>query len=191
MNQLFSPLQFPPELAQRILTHASHHLARRGHNAAYSFIGRRVLNAYFLMFLNSSQHLTPQHDIEQIASSALHTNLLGEHVAHAWGVGRVLVWAPSAPSEFAAKKLDLQTLRSAGLYKVQGEAVQAMVGGIYQQYGGSVAHRLFHTRILPRLRVKGGLPYPFFGDAQRFCDAMGGEQGSLLLEDSKRPKVEA
>ena len=87
------------------------------------------------MFLNASRHLTPKHDIEQIASSTLHTNLLGEHVAHAWGVGQVLVWAPSAPAEkLAGGKTSKELLRTAGLYKVQGEAVQAIVGGVYQQY---------------------------------------------------------
>ncbi|PPR04270.1 hypothetical protein CVT26_004060, partial [Gymnopilus dilepis] len=187
MNRLFSPLQFPPELAQRILTHASHVAARRGHNAAHSFIGRRVLNAYFLMFLNASRHLTPKHDIEQIASSTLHTNLLGEHVAHTWGVGQVLVWAPSAPAEkLAGGKTSKELLRTAGLYKVQGEAVQAIVGGVYQQYGGTVAHRLFHTRVLPLLRVKGGLPGVFHDDAMLICKRMGGETGNLLQVGSTR-----
>jgi hypothetical protein len=39
LNGLFPALQFPPELARRILTHASHPAAKYGHNAAYSFMG--------------------------------------------------------------------------------------------------------------------------------------------------------
>lgn len=39
LHRLLSPLQFPPEFAQRVLTHGSHYLARRGHNAGLSFIG--------------------------------------------------------------------------------------------------------------------------------------------------------
>jgi len=39
LNGLFPTLQFPPELARRILTHGSHPAAIHGHNAAYSFIG--------------------------------------------------------------------------------------------------------------------------------------------------------
>jgi hypothetical protein len=47
LNRLLSPLQFPPELAQRVLTHGSHYLARRGHNAGLSFIG---VSTYFFSF---------------------------------------------------------------------------------------------------------------------------------------------
>lgn len=71
-------------------------------------------------------------DIEEIALSALHTNLLGEHVAHEWGVGRVLVWQPSIASDKSIT--DMEVLRSAGLYKVQGETIQAIVGAVYNQY---------------------------------------------------------
>ena len=39
LNGLFHPLQFPPELARRILTHASHPAAINGHNAGLSFVG--------------------------------------------------------------------------------------------------------------------------------------------------------
>jgi len=39
LNGLFHPLQFPPELARRILTHASHPAAINGHNARLSFMG--------------------------------------------------------------------------------------------------------------------------------------------------------
>ena len=39
LNEVFSPLQFPPELASRILTHASHPDAARRHNARLSFVG--------------------------------------------------------------------------------------------------------------------------------------------------------
>jgi hypothetical protein len=39
LNGLFPTLQFPPELARRILTHGSHPAATYGHNAAYSFMG--------------------------------------------------------------------------------------------------------------------------------------------------------
>lgn len=108
-------------------------------------------------------------NIEEIALSALHTNCLGEHVAHEWGVGRVLVWQPSIASDKSIN--DMEVLRSAGLYKVQGETIQAIVGAVYNQYvsnscffratftqclkfriqGASVAHRLFHTRLLPHL----------------------------------------
>ncbi|KAF8189302.1 ribonuclease-III-like-domain-containing protein [Pholiota molesta] len=189
MNRLFSPLRFPLELAQRVLTHGSHRLARKGHNAGLSFIGRRVLSAYLLLFLQASPNLMSTDDIEGIALSALHTNLLGEHVAHEWGVGRVLVWQPSIAS--GQSITDMEVLRSAGLYKVQGETIQAIVGAVYNQYGASVAHRLFHTRLLPCLLVKGGLPKQFHEEVETICERMGGREGPLLLEEAETPKVES
>ena len=39
LNDVFSPLQFPPELASRILTHGSHPDARVRHNGRLSFVG--------------------------------------------------------------------------------------------------------------------------------------------------------
>lgn len=39
LNHIFSPLQFPKELAKRILTHGSHSASVGGHNAGLSFIG--------------------------------------------------------------------------------------------------------------------------------------------------------
>lgn len=39
LNGLLSPLEFPPELARRILTHSSHPAAVDGHNAALTFMG--------------------------------------------------------------------------------------------------------------------------------------------------------
>ena len=39
LNQVFSPLQFPKELAKRLLTHSSHNAAASGHNARFSFLG--------------------------------------------------------------------------------------------------------------------------------------------------------
>lgn len=95
-------------------------------------IGRRVLSAYLLLFLQSSPNLMSTDNIEEIALNTLHTNLLGEHVAHEWGVGRVMVWQPSIPSGKSME--DMEVLRSAGLYKVQGETVQAIVGAVYHQH---------------------------------------------------------
>ncbi|KAI6150078.1 hypothetical protein EDD17DRAFT_1193438 [Pisolithus thermaeus] len=43
LNSVFSPLQFPPELARRILTHGSHPEAIHGHNGRLAFIGARLL----------------------------------------------------------------------------------------------------------------------------------------------------
>ena len=39
LDAVFAPLQFPPELAKRILTHGSHKEATHGHNGRLSFVG--------------------------------------------------------------------------------------------------------------------------------------------------------
>jgi len=190
LNQIFSPLQFPKELAKRILTHGSHSASAGGHNAGLSFMGRRVLAAYLQLFLHSSSALHPSDDVEAIMSSTLNTNILGEYVGPEWGVGRVIRWQPAAPAHKLVeldKEVDVR--RQVGLYKVQGEAVEAILGGIYFQFGGMVAQRVFHTRFLPHLLVNRGLPKVFHKDANLMCAQMGGPQGTLLLTTDAKPKV--
>ncbi|KIM42425.1 hypothetical protein M413DRAFT_444844 [Hebeloma cylindrosporum] len=188
LNRLLSPLQFPPELAQRVLTHGSHYLARRGHNAGLSFLGRRVMSAYLLLFLQSSPNLSKMDDTEEIASNTLHTNLIGEHVGHTWGVGRAMVWQPSIRADSRSGDSP-ESLRSAGLYKVQGETVQAIMGAVYQQHGATAAHKIFHTRLLPLVLVKGGLPQAFHKEVQSISKRMGDSKDSVL-EKQKTSKVE-
>jgi hypothetical protein len=102
----------------------------------YAFhLGRRVLTAYLQLFLHSSSALHPSDDVEAIMSSTLNTNVIGEYVGPEWGVGRVIRWQPAAPAHKLAdmeKEVDIR--RQVGLYKVQGEAVEAILGGIYFQF---------------------------------------------------------
>ena len=153
LNGLFPALHFPPELARRILTHSSHPAATYGHNGAYSFIGsfsyhgsitfltifffsgRRILEAYLLLMLNSSAALHSKHDLSDIVTRTLNSYTLGERVGSVWGLGRVMRWTPTIPVD----KLKLgddnrEMLKSVGLYKVQGEAVSAVMGGIFYQF---------------------------------------------------------
>jgi len=39
LNKTFAPLEFPPALAQRILTHLSHRDSVMGHNSRFAFLG--------------------------------------------------------------------------------------------------------------------------------------------------------
>jgi hypothetical protein len=39
LNKTFPPLEFPPALAQRLLTHLSHRDSLTGHNSRFSFLG--------------------------------------------------------------------------------------------------------------------------------------------------------
>jgi len=196
LNGVFPPLQFPPELARRVLTHGSHKAAVEGHNSRFSFMGRRVLEAYLLLFLQSSSARQPSHDYDLITSRTLNSHVLGEHVAPHWGLGRVLRWVAPIPSTPLKKPAGIEKgkeiLRSVGLYKVQGDAVQAVMGGIFHQFGGSIAHRVFHTRVLPEVllpRRADGLLDVFHEDALVVCDRMGGPQGKLVLphQDRKVP----
>ncbi|TFK23516.1 hypothetical protein FA15DRAFT_620706 [Coprinopsis marcescibilis] len=188
LNQLFSPLKFPPELAHRILTHGSHVGARQGHNAGLSFMGRRVLESYLFLFLNASANLKPSHDLDEIASHTLNTNVLGEFVGSKWGYGNVLQWKPAV----SQRELEAQTdtdkaWKRIGFYKVQGDAVAATMGAVFSQHGAAVAHRLFHTRVLPRLLVPGGLPNAFHGEAVALFKRMGGKNANLLTGGELRP----
>lgn len=191
LNTVFSPLQFPPELARRILTHGSHPEAVHGHNGRLAFIGRRVLESYYLLFVHDSAKASADYNYDALAERALNSYVLGEHVAPQWSLGKVLRWVPTIPRnamEAAQEHLPDAELtralsanpgivRSVGLYKVMGEAVQAVVGGVYHQFGGSVAHRLFHTRILPHILLPnqhGGVPMEFHAKALSISERMGG-----------------
>ncbi|KAF9240462.1 hypothetical protein BU15DRAFT_87667 [Melanogaster broomeanus] len=163
LNSVFPSLDFTPELANRILTHGSHKSAVHGHNGRLGFIGR---------------HRSP-HDYDLVVSRALNTYLLGEHIAPRWSLGRVLRWVPTVSQD------TLRVNQSVGLYKIMGEAVQAVVGGVYHQFGGSVAHRLFHTRILPHILLperSSGVPAEFHAKALQICERMGGTEGDLISE---------
>lgn len=153
LNGLFPTLHFPPELARRIVTHGSHPAATRGHNAAYSFMGtfyhtfvsttltsfsspgRRILEAYLLLLLNSSPALHPKHDLDDIVTRTLNSYTLGEYVGSAWGLGRMMRWTPTIPADKLKPGEDnRELLKSVGLYKVQGDAVSAVMGGIFYQF---------------------------------------------------------
>ncbi|KZT64966.1 hypothetical protein DAEQUDRAFT_677623 [Daedalea quercina L-15889] len=177
LNSLLSPLRFPAELADRMLTHASHPDAKIRHNARLSFMGRRVMQFYLLALLDSSPSLRQDHEFDHIAEHALNTYLLGEHVATAWSLGEALKWSPAstATTEVSSKNV--------GLYKVLGGAVEAIVGGVNHQFGGIAAQRLFHTRVLPHLLLPGtprGLNDAFHEHAIAICERFGGPHGDLI-----------
>ncbi|KIK68026.1 hypothetical protein GYMLUDRAFT_155573 [Collybiopsis luxurians FD-317 M1] len=189
LNKLFPELLFPIELGRRILTHSSHPAAIYGHNAGLSFMGRRVISAYLSLLLSSSPNLKPSDDIEAIVAQALNTYVLGEHIGSKWGLGKVMKWTPTLKAD-KAKNADNVLLKSVGLYKVQGDAVAAIIGGVYEQFGASAAHRAFCTRVLPHILLSKphtGLPEAFHGDAHAACNRFGGMQGPLVVDYSSLP----
>lgn len=177
LDRLFEPLVFPPDLARRILTHASHRDAVHGHNQRLSFmgeyfvtcipdcgrrsvpasihhvrfstatnsyspssvfIGRRALEAYFLLFLHSTPTDGAPADHASIAERALNAYSFGEHVGSRWELGRVIRWTPPdrehAPHREPVPQHAPYAKRGVGLYKVTGTAVEAVVGGVFHQF---------------------------------------------------------
>ncbi|EIN08782.1 hypothetical protein PUNSTDRAFT_86813, partial [Punctularia strigosozonata HHB-11173 SS5] len=201
LESLFSPLQFPQELARRVLTHASHRDAVNGHNARFSFIGRRVLAAYMHTFLASAPRPEGKHvNAEEVAERVLNTYCLGEFVGVDWQLGRVVRWTPPEAGAGAhrepgdefddrrrpqfgedGKKVWRGTV---GFYKVTGTTVEAIIGGIFHQHGGTAARHVFHTRILPRILAAQRVPVSadLLRHANEVSVKMGGQPQSRETE---------
>lgn len=171
--------------------------------------GRRVISAYLYLLLSSSPHLKPSDDLEAIVAQTLNTYVLGEHIGSKWGLGRVMRWTPTLKAD-KSKDASPTLLKGVGLYKVQGDAVAAVIGGIFEQFvrvnslyliltlylivtvlqGASTAHRTFHTRVLPHIlasKSHAGLPEAFHEDVRSACNRFGGLQGPLVIDSSSLP----
>ncbi|KAH9006144.1 ribonuclease-III-like-domain-containing protein [Lactarius hatsudake] len=176
LDKTFAPLKFPPTVAQRILTHLSHRDSVTGHNSRFAFLGRRTLEAYLLLFLQALP-AAARHDHARIVAHVLNTHTLGQHVAPRWKLQEVMRWVPPRAGDGVLDG------RVAGVYKVAGTTVEAVVGGVLHQFGGSVAHRLFHTRLLPHILLPGsplGLPDVLHADALSAAERYGGPEGPLV-----------
>jgi len=199
LHNLFQPhlslsQPLPAEVAARIVTHASWNKGLEGHNSRLIFLGRRVMNAYMNMFLLSrSSDSTPssqksrkskaklapafgelEFNLTAVIERLMDTYTLGEHVGPAWGLERVMRWTPALPMSEAptSSSPPALALRSSGLYKVRGACVEAAIGGVFHQYGGKIAHRVFHTHVLPHLTREGlGMPRQLIEDVQRLQQA--------------------
>ena len=91
--------------------------------------GRRILEAYFLMFLHSCPNVNSGADYANITSNSLNTYTLGEHVGREWGIGKVLRWRSKMDPQMGMKGMG-----QVGLHKVLGTTVEAIVGGVYHQF---------------------------------------------------------
>lgn len=103
-----------------------------------------------MLFLQSSPAARPDHNFELISDRTLNTYGLGQYVAPKWQLGRVLRWQPAVkpairnrsdvPNNGDDRDLALALrshpalVKSVGLYKVMGEGVQALIGGVYHQF---------------------------------------------------------
>ncbi|VDB85081.1 unnamed protein product [Peniophora sp. CBMAI 1063] len=182
LNETFKPLQFPPELAARMLTHVSHRDAVNGHNGRLAFLGRRITESYLLFWLHSlPPDLSERYDHDRTCARVLNTYTLGELVAPKWGISSRMRW--SSPQVEVKEGEEPSNAAQVGLYKVGGMGVEAVMGGIYHQFGGSIAHRVFQTRLLPHLiqpKRPMGLPDTLVDAARESIQRMGGPQGPLI-----------
>jgi len=213
LHKIFPPLIFPEDVAQRMTTHVSWERGVQGHNARLGFVGRRVLHTYLLLFLHEcslpppsftpskNASISPSERLrnsvlgaggstpltqpyEDISEKLLNTYVLGEHVGAAWELERVMRWTPAMAEMDTLKAERPDTiLRSSGLYKVRGATVEGVMGGIFHQFGGSVAHRVFHTRVLPHI-YQFGLPTSLHEKMREACDRLGGENAILLTSET-------
>ncbi|TDL24571.1 hypothetical protein BD410DRAFT_786081 [Rickenella mellea] len=177
-----------------------------GHNARLSFVGRRVLETYLNLFLHSVPRSELPSGFEPdyvfIAHRALHTPVLGEYVGTQWRLRDIMQWTPARGFEETARVEERRQLpdtrllsKNVGFYKVQGIAVEGIIGGIFHQFGGTVAHRVFHTRLLPHILCPGspvGLPDHYHDFVNKVLLKMGGSEALLSgsnTRTSRTPKL--
>jgi len=173
------PGMFPPEVAKRIMTHMSYCEGAQtyGHNARLSFLGRRVLKAYLLMHLQSS---VPEEvmlgpgagrtsaalgapretngvdrfaDLDELVEVALDTRALGERVARAWRLENSVRWTSAIPPTSQYSSTFTERSYQKGKATVMGTTVEAIVGGVFHQFGGAAAYSWFYTYFLPHLHI--------------------------------------
>ncbi|CEL63316.1 hypothetical protein RSOLAG1IB_05360 [Rhizoctonia solani AG-1 IB] len=202
---LLPPLEFPENVAVRMVTHNSWRDGAE-HNNRQAFMGRRVLNAYLMTFFHAHTTLTPtppltqppseppadlkisqlpspndtlEQNFDNLSDLVLHTRTLGEHVGAAWQLERVMRWVPNFDHHTSTSGIRANEGESSGLYKIRGTTVEAVVGGVFYQFGGVAAHRLFHTRVLPYLTFL--LPAEYRKPAQAASKRLGGPSAPVLL----------
>lgn len=85
--------------------------------------------------VTSSSALKPTHDLDEIVARTLNSYVLGQTVGTKWGLGRAVRWTPTLPAASLNPALNQkELLRGVGLYKIQGDAVGAILGGIFFQF---------------------------------------------------------
>lgn len=99
------------------------------------------MNMSLQLFLQSVPSTNVTLDLEDISYRTLFTHTLGEQVGSAWDLSKVMLWTPILPQgqrELVGQ--DAGTYERipgrGGLYKVQGVAVEAIMGGIFHQFVG-------------------------------------------------------
>jgi len=105
----------------------SSHQRRLINHFCLAVTGRRTLDAYLLLFLQGLP-AAAGHDHERITNRVLNTHCVGEHVAPHWGLQDVMRWVPPRAADSGLDG------RAAGVHKVAGTMVEAVVGGVLHQF---------------------------------------------------------
>lgn len=176
LNTLLEGLQPPlsSELAMRMVTHkgsSSANLSSSQHNTKLSLIGRRVLRLYLAVFLHAHNSTPKSADssMNDLLERLAHTHTLGRYVAPRWNLERNMHWRQMVGPDG----------RPTGLEKISGQAVEAILGGLYRQYGAAVALQVFNSRILAFLPLPSELREPAIQLAQRHGDLSSSNPASL------------
>ncbi|QRW23247.1 protein tyrosine kinase domain-containing protein [Rhizoctonia solani] len=122
---------------------------------------------------------TLEQDFNNLSELVLHTRTLGEHVGTAWQLERVMRWVPNFDHHTDPSGIRKEEGGSSGFFKIRGTTVEAVVGGVFYQFGGVAAHRLFHTRVLPHLIFL--LPTEYRKPAEAAYKRLGGPSAPILL----------
>ncbi|WVQ75034.1 hypothetical protein IAR50_004643 [Cryptococcus sp. DSM 104548] len=160
--------QFSPSLALQILTHKSYRFSHpvrsispedpsailessAPHNSRLAFLGRRALTTYLALFVHeqfagSSGKLREQggdflrgKDLDQRLANLRHPSNLGRVLGGEWGLEDVMRWDKNI------------TGHATHYASIKGQAVEAVLGGIFTQFGSPAAHRAFHLHVLPKV----------------------------------------
>ncbi|KAK8849545.1 hypothetical protein IAR55_004880 [Kwoniella newhampshirensis] len=118
------------------------------YNSRLSFLGRRAFSTYLSIFVHDAFLGTNRLAVEgtdflrgkglqERLDGLRHTNNLGRVLGSEWGLGEVIRWDRN------------ETSREGGDLKIKGMTIEAILGGIYTQFGSPAAHRTFHQLILP------------------------------------------
>lgn len=200
-----------PDLAIRMVTHKGSISANAPaelsqHNARLAFLGRRILRLYLSIFFHAHTSLLEQARRQQQASDdtadaiapssgspsstkltesllndTLNTYSLGRFVATRWELEHNMRWMQMVDHRG----------RPSGLGKVSGQAVEAIMGGIFRQYGAAVALQVFNSRVLPFLDLPKVLRAPSVQLAKAHTDLSPEAQAALRQQTDEVVEAEA
>ncbi|KDN44498.1 hypothetical protein K437DRAFT_224959 [Tilletiaria anomala UBC 951] len=176
-NSILPGFPLPDSVALQMVSHESWDYGKSlgGHNRRLSFLGRRALKAFLMMFFHCALASPPASSSSTTASQRtkanelvfaadarvidelLHTSALGQGAGSSLRLERVMRWTPALlPPSSSTQGPQSNQARESGLFKIRGICLEAIVGAIYHQHGAHMAQLFFQSQILPVLQSKNG-----------------------------------